>query len=308
MHQSRKIHLVSAGSILLLWLCTSCVPPQNMVKRDHTKRYGQKSARNNSGNQQHFSWEKDDRSFFEENNDKNTYNRNNERRSSSRSHNNYMKAAAYSDSTKTDRVKKSPSMVVHRKPAKKSSAIRKTIKYKVKKGDTLYGISRKYGIPVGSLCEINNISNKNRLNVGTVLKVPASSPGRKQKDGKKVPEAPMFDWPVSPVVKYTKDGGNGVKSIGVYIQSKSGSTVRSSAPGVVEKTGNMRGFGNYVVIRHRNRYLTVYSNLEDVFVRRGQHIPAGKILGRMDRRESKLHFQINHAGKPEDPLKHLKKG
>jgi len=308
MYTSRMIHLLSTGSILLLWLCTSCVPPQNMVRRDHAQRYGQKKAHNNDGNQQHFSWEDDDRSFFEDDYERKTLRRDNNDRYQSRPQGNNIRAAAYHDDTRRSRLNKRSSSVSHKKPSPIPSTGKNNTKYKVRKGDTLYGISRKFGIPVESLCKINSISNKNRLNVGTVLTVPASAPTSRKKTANTTSGAPLFNWPVSPVVKYMKDGGNGVKSIGVYIQSRSGSPVRSSAPGVVEKTGNMRGFGNYVVVRHRNRYLTVYSNLDDVFVRKGQHIPAGKVLGRMDRRESKLHFQINHAGKPEDPLKHLKKG
>ncbi|MFW5861858.1 MAG: peptidoglycan DD-metalloendopeptidase family protein [Spirochaetota bacterium] len=308
MYTSRMIQLLSTGSILLLWLCTSCVPPQNMVRRDHTRKYVQKKTHTNAGNLQHFSWEDDDRSFFEDNNERKTVRRGNNDRYQSRPAHNNIQAAAYQDGTWRSRVNKRNSTVSHPKPSIIHPTAKHNKKYRVKKGDTLYGISRKYGISVESLCKTNSISNKNRLNVGTVLMVPATARGSHNKAHQGTSnKPPLFKWPVSPVVKYMKDGGNGVKSIGVYIQSRSGSTVRSSAPGIVEKTGNMRGFGNYVVLRHRSRYLTVYSNLDDVFVHKGQHIPAGKVLGRMDSRESKLHFQINHAGKPEDPLKYLKK-
>jgi len=271
MYTSRMIHLLSTGSILLLWLCTSCVPPQNMVRRDHAQRYGQKRANNSASNQQHFSWKDDDRSFFEGTDEgtdeRKTVRRGNNDRYKSRSKDSYIRAAAYNDGTRRSRLNKRNSSVSQRKPSAIPSTGKDNTKYRVKKGDTLYGISRKFGISVDSLCKTNSISNKNRLNVGTVLTVPATATKTAKKAANTTSGAPLFNWPVSPVVKYMKDGGNGVKSIGVYIQSRSGSTVRSSAPGVVEKTGNMRGFGNYVVLRHRNRYLTVYSNLDDVFVR-----------------------------------------
>ena len=293
--------------MVLVWLFVSCVPPQNMVRRNKTAGYGEKKYQRSSSKEQHFSW-RDDGSFFEEyhRDDAEKYERRTQRNPVQG--NRYVRPAAYRDNNTTDvsrkRVHDSKS-----KPSSYSSPVnRKIITYRVKKGDTLYSISRKYGTSVESLCAINNISNKNSLYVGTVLKVPSAGRSPKSTPETGNSSNPRFRWPVSPVVKYMKDGGNGVKSIGVYIQSRGRAEVRSSASGIVEKTGNMRGFGNYVVVRHGNRYLTVYSNLNDVFVREGQRLPAGKVLGRMDARDCKLHFQINHAGKAEDPLKYLKKG
>ena len=307
MYPSRKIYLLPVCSMVLVWLFVSCVPPQNMVRRNKTAGYGEKNYQRSSSKEQHFSWNEDD-SFFEEYNRDDSGKRERSKQRKAVPGNRYMRPTAYKDNSSTEVPRKRTVGTVKTGKPGKAATNKKVITHRVKKGDTLYSISRKYGTSVESLCAINNISNKNNLYVGTVLKVPSAGRSSKNTPGKSNSGKPRFSWPVSPVIKYMKDGGDGVKSIGVYIQSRGRAEVRSSASGVVEKTGNMRGFGNYVVIRHGNRYLTVYSNLDDVFVRKGQRLPAGKVLGRVDARDCRLHFQINHAGKAEDPLKYLKKG
>ncbi len=189
------------------------------------------------------------------------------------------------------------------------------VMYTVRKGDTLTSIAKKNKVPVTSLRSLNKLTNQNRISKGMILKIPfkqASSlpPG---KTGLKVERMtallnkPEFQWPIKNVIDYRNDGLNGVKSIGIIITAKPGSTVHSSASGTVRKIGRMRGFGNYIVITHSDRYSTVYSNLDMIMVSQGDTIPAGNAIGRMGSTEEKIHFQIDREGKPENPLLYLLK-
>jgi len=81
--------------------------------------------------------------------------------------------------------------------------------------------------------------------------------------------------------------------------------VLSSAQGIVQRIGEMRGYGRYVIVRHESNYLTVYSNLGAVQVRQNQRIPQGRQIGTVDRDEPWLHFQINQSGRAKNPLELL---
>ncbi len=116
---------------------------------------------------------------------------------------------------------------------------------------------------------------------------------------------PKFNWPIKKIKTVKRDGQDGVKSIGIIITGKENSRILSSACGIVKKIGNMRGFGQYVIMKHMDRYFTIYSNLQTIFVREGQEIGSGKTIGKLN--GNKLHFQIDYSGRPEDPLKYLSK-
>ena len=114
-----------------------------------------------------------------------------------------------------------------------------------------------------------------------------------------------FRWPLKKVMSYCRDGKKGVKSIGIVITGRPGSSVVTAATGIVTKIGYMRGFGKYIVISHADRYVTVYANLHKISVREGERIAKGIPIGSLNDSERRLHFQIGYAGKPKDPIKFL---
>ncbi len=187
--------------------------------------------------------------------------------------------------------------------------------YRVQNNDTLYGISKKFNVPVDIIVEINCLKNRNRILKGTILKIPYTGNTPKKNTSREVKpvqqpsgnENPRFKWPIKNIQSVKRDGSDGVKSIGVIINTKPGSLVLSAATGVIKKIGYMRGFGNYVVIMHQNRYATVYANLDAIFVNPGQEIETGRPIGKIQNNLTSLHFQIDHAGKPLNPLKYLPK-
>ncbi len=172
----------------------------------------------------------------------------------------------------------------------------------VKNGETLYSISRRYGLKPQELCAFNKITMNSTLYAGTKLKIP---PTGNFSPGKPAHGRPLFIWPVKNPISCKKDGSDGVKSIGIVIQSRPASQVFSSASGIVRKIGFMRGFGNYVMVTHSDRYVTVYSNLERIMVKSGKTVRTGETIGIADASTGKVHFQIDRAGRPADPLKLL---
>ncbi len=113
-------------------------------------------------------------------------------------------------------------------------------------------------------------------------------------------------WPASGTVMSTFDEG---KNKGVTLNGKLGDPVLASADGRVVYAGSgLRGYGNLVILKHNNTYLTAYAHnqallvKEDQTVRRGQKIAE---MGSTDADRVQLHFEIRKQGKPVDPLKLL---
>ena len=191
---------------------------------------------------------------------------------------------------------------------KTKHSTQRTAVYRVKRGDTLFGISRKFSIDVNELSSLNRIGREKKLYAGMKIKIPANKPETSEEKRKAKSEKtesgdlPRFKWPVRKIVDIKKSEVAGVKSLGIIIIGRPGELVVSSARGVVKKVGRMRGFGRYVVMAHDNRYLTVYANLDDIDVQKGDRLNAGRTIGRIPGNECRLHFQIHHAGKARDPL------
>jgi len=190
-------------------------------------------------------------------------------------------------------------------------ANRTLLRYRVRRGDTLFGISRKFRVSLDELCTVNRIRNKSRIRYGQVLLIPGGTASgtcsvKKKTAGKVVKNKrarrPSFTWPVNRVYSCRRDGSRGVQSIGIVITARPGSKVTSSAGGVVKKIGEMRGYGRYVIVVHEKRYVTVYANLGSIRVSEGDRIRAGSMIGSLGSDSRTLHFQIDREGKPQNPL------
>ena len=96
---------------------------------------------------------------------------------------------------------------------------------------------------------------------------------------------------------------------GIDIAGNEGAPVQAAADGEVVYVGSaVRGYGNLVIVRHSDDYITAYAHNRKVLVAEKQSVKRGQAiaeLGRSDADRPKLHFEIRHQGKPVDPLKHL---
>jgi len=186
--------------------------------------------------------------------------------------------------------------------------ISRTDCYTVRKGDTIYGIARRFGVAPDVIIDVNKLKNS-KIIPGTKLRIPVpdgkrNSPILKYKNTKTEKNSPDFRWPLKTVKGCTKDGDASVKSIGIIIKGTPKADVFASEKGTIKKIGYMRGYGKYIIISHENRFVTVYSNMEDIRVKEGDSVKKGDFLGRVSN-DSTLHFQIGKAGKAENPLNYL---
>ena len=216
--------------------------------------------------------------------------------------------------------------------------------YAVKPGDTLIRIGLENGQNWKDLVKWNALENPNIIEVGQVLRVvppgvdpnaAASKPITSARvetrplDAKAaasaasaVPPAAVatspapaareadddvnWAWPAAGPVIASFDEG---KVKGVVIGGKAGDPVLAAADGRVVYAGSgLRGYGNLVILKHNNTYLTAYAHnqtllvKEDQTVRRGQKIAE---MGSTDADGVKLHFEIRKQGKPIDPARLL---
>jgi lipoprotein NlpD len=113
-------------------------------------------------------------------------------------------------------------------------------------------------------------------------------------------------WPTPGALlgRYGEGGGKGLDLAG-----ERGAPVVAAAPGKVVYSGSgLRGYGQLVIIKHANEYLSAYAHNQKVLVREGEQVHAGQKIAEMgdsDTDRVKLHFEIRQFGKPLDPLKLL---
>lgn len=98
-------------------------------------------------------------------------------------------------------------------------------------------------------------------------------------------------------------------SKGIDIAGKTGQAVLASAPGKVVYSGSgLRGYGNLIIIKHNDTYLSAYAHNSKLLMKEGQTVTRGQKIAEMgdsDANQVKLHFEVRKHGKPVDPLQHL---
>jgi len=119
-------------------------------------------------------------------------------------------------------------------------------------------------------------------------------------------ETVSFQWPTRGNVIASFDE---VKNKGIDIAGKAGDPVVAAADGKVVYAGaGLRGYGNLVIVKHNNTFLTAYAHNQTLLVKEDQAIKRGQKIAEMgnsDTDQVKLHFEIRRQGKPVDPSKYL---
>jgi len=202
----------------------------------------------------------------------------------------------------------------------------KKVNHRVLPGETLYAIAFRYDKDYRQLAESNHLSPPFALKVGQVISLKTNQVAKPSKRiyakkpkpsptiiVKKEPPIKTFDgrwrWPAKGKIYSTYAPYKGRK--GINIAGHKGERVHAASGGLVAYAGNgLSGYGNLIIIKHNNQYLTAYGNNSKLFVKEGQQVKPGQViaqLGKVDRKYWGLHFEIRKAGKPVNPLNYLQK-
>ena len=113
-------------------------------------------------------------------------------------------------------------------------------------------------------------------------------------------------WPASGA---TLTGFDDTKNKGVDIGGAAGDAVLAASDGRVVYAGaSLRGYGNMIILKHNNTYLTAYAHNQTLLVKEEQTVKKGQKIAEMGNSDAdrvKLHFELRRYGKPVDPLKYL---
>ncbi|MGN7724636.1 peptidoglycan DD-metalloendopeptidase family protein [Luteimonas sp. 22616] len=205
----------------------------------------------------------------------------------------------------------------------------------VRRGDTLYRIATNNGITTLDLATWNNIAPPYTIYPGQQLKLypgngrrttttqPSSRPPATSRPApsagttattvpRPVAASSPFSWrwPTEGQLVGTYRAGDPTKQ-GVDIAGAGGQPVRAAADGVVVYSGSgLVGYGELVIVKHNDEWLSAYGHNRARLVNEGQVVKAGQQIAEMGRSgaaRDMLHFEIRYNGKPVDPLGYLPK-
>lgn len=169
--------------------------------------------------------------------------------------------------------------------------------HRVAKGETLYGIARRYEISLQELLDANNLKNDYILKTGDSLRIPS-----KEKISPQLATSNNtsdFRWPViAKDVRYV----NG-KFSGVILLGEKQESVKSITQGIVLSAGPYYGFGKVVIIEVSGGYTYVYSGLDNLSVKANDKVVSGTELGKLRNGDPKLLFLVYQNNNPIDPAK-----
>jgi murein DD-endopeptidase MepM/ murein hydrolase activator NlpD len=122
---------------------------------------------------------------------------------------------------------------------------------------------------------------------------------------------PSFRWPVrGKVITGYGAKTNGKSNDGINLAVPEGTPVKAAEDGVVAYSGNeLKGYGNLILVRHSNGYVTAYAHASELLVKRGDTIKRGQIIAKSGQSgevgSPQLHFEIRKGSSPVDPLQFL---
>ena len=190
----------------------------------------------------------------------------------------------------------------------------------VRRGETLFSISWRYGKDPSEVARWNRLGDGSLIYPGQVLRLspPARAARPSASDSPKPPSRPLpklpaqppptWGWPTGGAVNVGFGGKPGTGT-GVLINGKAGQPIRAAASGRVVYAGSgLIGYGQLIILKHNDTYLSAYGYNKSLLVREGQAISKGQqiaTMGEGPERKPRLHFEIRRNGKPVDPRQYL---
>ena len=199
--------------------------------------------------------------------------------------------------------------------------------YVIRFGDNLEKISLKFAVNKSDIIRINKLSKPYQLKVGNKILIPQtkdfsvvdliidqkiykSEPKISNKNriiNAKSLNSPKFIWPSKgQIIKNFGVFGKGQHYDGVDIKASNNSPIYSIYEGTIAFTGSeIKKFGNLILIKHKNGWLSAYSNVGKFNVKQGSSIKKGELIAYSSNDLDYYHFQLRHNRNPVNPIEFL---
>lgn len=168
--------------------------------------------------------------------------------------------------------------------------------YTVKKGDSLWQISRRYNISPKEIMAANNLDSPRKLKISQKLIIPFKQYKNNQ-----------FIWPAQgKIITFYNQKINKTFSRGIDIKLSKKTNIFAANSGKVTFSNNLGGWGETIVLEHPNNFYTIYANLERITVRPGQKVKRGEVIALSGAPgKNTVYFEIRENYIPKNPLKYL---
>ncbi len=201
----------------------------------------------------------------------------------------------------------------------------------VRKGESVWSISKAYRSDIQQLAEMNNILSPSDVVAGQKLYIPphekkpsfkkllfgekTETTTDKHSRGKNTAQEDKgqirtfrgkFIWPVEGSISSLFGMRNGRRHDGIDISAPKGTSIKASASGRVVYEGSMRGYGNLILLRHSDDMFTSYAHNDKNKVKKGDSVKQGQVIGTVGRTGrasgNHLHFEIRNGQTARNPL------
>ena len=215
----------------------------------------------------------------------------------------------------------------------------------ISSGESLYVIARRYGVKPQVIVDANDIKSMDKIYIGQKLVIPggkiatsnietASIPVKKAETPAPAPATKAVEPPKTKVASTNTDTSKTVQAIvntpasdgkfrwplsgtviedfaasrsGINIAAQEGTAVRAAESGTIIYTGSaVQGYGNLVLIKHANGYVSAYAHLKDINVAKGETVGRGDAIGSTGMTggvsRPQLHFELRKGATPVDPM------
>ena len=186
----------------------------------------------------------------------------------------------------------------------------------VRSGETLFSIAWRYDLDARDVARWNQLGDGSLIHPGDVIRLAPPS-GSSASTSRPAPKAlpkvptqppPPWSWPTNGRVSVNFGGKPGTGT-GILIDGKAGQPVRAAASGSVVYAGSgLIGYGQLIILKHNDTYLSAYGYNASLLVKEGEKINKGQriaTMGEGPERKARLHFEIRRNGKPVNPRQFL---
>jgi len=190
----------------------------------------------------------------------------------------------------------------------------------VRRGETLFSIAWRYGKDPADVARWNRLGDGSLIHPGDVIRLAPprggasrTTAGTKRSPPQSLPKVPAqppppWTWPTRGKISVPFGGKPGTGT-GVLIDGKAGQAIKAAASGRVVYAGSgLIGYGQLIILKHNDTYLSAYGYNASLLVKEGESIKRGQriaTMGEGPETRARLHFEIRRNGKPVNPRQYL---